>query len=54
MLASYLQVVDDGEDLGVGEMTRALQRLARDNDRYEKARGQRPILIAGRSVRSNW
>ena len=41
MLASYLQVVDDGKDEGLRALTRALQRLARANDTYEtSARGK--------------
>jgi hypothetical protein len=35
MLASYLEVVDEGDDSGLRELVRILQRLARANEGYE-------------------
>ena len=37
MLASYLKVIDDGTDPSLSDLTRALERLARENAQYEKS-----------------
>jgi 3',5'-cyclic AMP phosphodiesterase CpdA len=37
MLASYLKVIDDGTDPTLTDLTRALERLARENAQYEKS-----------------
>jgi len=37
LLASYLEVVDDGEDPVLGNLARILRRLARSNEAFEKS-----------------